>query len=84
MDKKSIWAHHKKMRLFPRPFFFPSRLFCSIFYRVLGRFVTRGVQTRDKKIMEIFLQPPKKVLTYAPSCGKMARGEKNVRWIGTV
>jgi hypothetical protein len=41
------------MRLFSPPFFFFNpRLFCSIFfYRVFafGRFVTRGVQKRDKK-----------------------------------
>jgi hypothetical protein len=38
------------MRLFFPPFFFYPRLFCSIFfYSVLGRFVTRGVQKRDKK-----------------------------------
>jgi hypothetical protein len=39
------------MRLFFPPFFFfLPRLFCSIFfYRVFGRFVTRGVQKRHKK-----------------------------------
>jgi hypothetical protein len=51
-SKKSIWAHHKKCGFFfLRFFFFPRRprLFCSIFfYRVFGRFVTRGVQKRDK------------------------------------
>jgi hypothetical protein len=41
-------------------------LFCSIFfYRVFGRFVTRGVQKRDKKkIARKSPQLPKKVLTY--------------------
>jgi hypothetical protein len=48
-QKQSIWGHHKKMwLLFPPPPPPPPQLFCSIsFYRVLGRFVTRGVQKRD-------------------------------------
>ena len=45
----------QKMRLFFPPFFFLlPRLFClkvlfDFFYRVFGRFVTRGVQKRHKK-----------------------------------
>jgi hypothetical protein len=42
----------KKQLGSPQKMFFPSvflpRLFCSFFYRVLGRFVTRGVQKRNK------------------------------------
>jgi hypothetical protein len=34
------------------------------FFRVFGRFVTRGVQKRDKTNRGDFPQPPKKVLTY--------------------
>jgi hypothetical protein len=35
-------------------------LFCSIFYYVFGRFVTRGAKKCTKKIAESFPQPPKK------------------------
>jgi hypothetical protein len=56
----------KNAAFFSSVFFFNPRLFCSIFfYRVFGRFATRGVQKRDtKKIAEISPQPPKKVPTY--------------------
>jgi hypothetical protein len=48
--KKSIWAHHKKCGFFPLRFFFTPGCFVRFFfYRVFGRFVTRGVQKRDKK-----------------------------------
>jgi hypothetical protein len=49
--KKSIWAHHKKCGFFfLRFFFFTLGCFVRFFFnRVFGRFVTRGVQKRDKK-----------------------------------
>jgi hypothetical protein len=50
----------QKMGLFSLHFFPPSLgCFAPFFYRVFGRFVTRGVKKRDKKIAEIFPQPPK-------------------------
>ena len=49
-SKKSISAHHKKCGFFPLRFFFPpSVVLFDFFYRVFGRFVTRGVQKRHKK-----------------------------------
>jgi hypothetical protein len=53
-SKKSIWAHHKKCGFVFVLFFlfFPSVVwFDLVFIAFLdfGRFVTRGVQTRDKK-----------------------------------
>jgi hypothetical protein len=47
-------------------FYFIFIFIClSIFvHRVFGRFVTRRLQKRDKKIAEIFPQPRKKALTH--------------------
>jgi hypothetical protein len=49
--KKSIWAHHQKRGLFLSVFspFFSGGRFARLFYRVFGRFVTRGVQKHDNK-----------------------------------
>jgi hypothetical protein len=51
VSKKSIWAHHKKCGFISLRFFSPS-LGCFVrffFNRVFKRFVTRGVQKRDKE-----------------------------------
>jgi hypothetical protein len=48
-------------------FFSPSVILLDFFYRVCGRFVTRGKgssKKRLKQIAETFPQPPKKALTY--------------------
>jgi hypothetical protein len=53
------------MWLFFRPFFssFPSAVWFDFVYRVFGRFVTRGVQKRDKqKSRENILSSQKKQL----------------------
>jgi hypothetical protein len=47
-----------KKSFFSRPFSFfsPSVVLLDLFYRVYGRFVTRGVKDAIKKIAEIFPQ----------------------------
>jgi hypothetical protein len=60
-------AHPLSQKMFPPPpsvFFLPSIVLLDFFNRVSGRFVTRGVQKRDKKLAENFPQPPKKVVGY--------------------
>jgi hypothetical protein len=49
-SKKNIWAHHKKCGFFFLLFFcFSFGCFVRFFFnRVFGRFVTRGVQKREK------------------------------------
>jgi hypothetical protein len=52
------------------PVFLPpsSVVLLDFFNRVFGRFVTRGVQQRDRKqIAENFPQPPKKIVSYSLS-----------------
>jgi hypothetical protein len=61
-SKKIIWAHHKKcgvffVRFFS--FFSPSVVWFDFFNRVFGRFVTRGVQKREKKSRETSSAPQK-------------------------
>jgi hypothetical protein len=64
-SNKSIWLHKTKCGFFPLRFFFSLGCFAQFFYRVFGRFVTRGVKKkRLKKNVTSFPQPPKKVLTY--------------------
>jgi hypothetical protein len=50
IEKINLGSSHK-MWVFFRPFFPPppSVVWFDFFYRVFGRFVTRGVQKRDKK-----------------------------------
>jgi hypothetical protein len=54
------------MWVFFRPVFVfsPSVVWFDFFNRVFGRFVTRGVQKRDKKIARKSPQLPKKAVTY--------------------
>jgi hypothetical protein len=50
--KNHLGSSQNRTAFFPSGFFSPpSRLFCSVldfFYRISGRFVTRGAQKRDK------------------------------------
>jgi lauroyl/myristoyl acyltransferase len=58
--KKSIWAHHKKCGFLLLRFFFLPVVLIDFFYRVFGRFVTRGVKKRDKKNRRNFPAAAKK------------------------
>jgi hypothetical protein len=49
----------QKMWLFFLRFFSPSVVLLDFFYRVHGRFVTRGAQERNKKKADFFSRPPK-------------------------